>query len=99
MNNMSNTQTKVIKFHGTRVKNVILHYSESKRADPDKRVIEEFDASLSEEQSETINVQVVADYVTITFYKRESSNSIIRRELIPTHIVQRIWIHDLEYTS
>jgi hypothetical protein len=95
---MSNKHTKVIKFHGTKVKNVILHYSESQRANPDKRVIEEFDALLSEDQSETINVQVVADYVTITFYKRESSNSIIRRELIPTHIVQHIWIHDLEYT-
>src|SRR5918994_1278740 len=33
--------------------------------------------------------------VTITFYKKESSNSIIRRELIPTHSVQHIWVKDL----
>jgi hypothetical protein len=44
---------------------------------------------------ETLNVQIVSDYVTITFYKKESSNSIIRRELIPTHTVQRIWVEDL----
>jgi hypothetical protein len=42
-----------------------------------------------------LNIQIVSDYVTITFYKKESSNSIIRRELIPTHSVQHIWVKDL----
>jgi hypothetical protein len=40
-------------------------------------------------------VQVVADYVTITFYQNESSNILIRRELIPTHNIEHILIDDL----
>jgi hypothetical protein len=94
---MTNAQTKIIKFHGTGVKNIIVHYSTKQKTDPSaEEVIEEFDALKSQEQCETINIQVVADYITITFYREESSNSIIRRELIPTHAVQHIWVEDLE---
>ena len=45
---------------------------------------------------ETINVQVVADFVTITFYRKESENSIVRRELIPSHAIEHIWVKDLQ---
>ena len=34
--------------------------------------IEEFDALKNPEPCETINVQVVADFVTLTFYRKES---------------------------
>jgi hypothetical protein len=44
---------------------------------------------------ETINVQVVAEYVTITYYKDEASNVIINRELIPTHSIEHIMVSDL----
>jgi hypothetical protein len=95
---MRNPETKIIKFHGTQVENIIVHYSINQKTDPgtEQEVIEEFDALRSQEQCETINIQVVADYITITFYREESSNSIIRRELIPTHAVQHIWVEDLE---
>jgi hypothetical protein len=46
-------------------------------------------------RGDTVNTQIVADYITITFYREESSNSIIRRELIPTHLVQHIWVQDM----
>jgi hypothetical protein len=95
---MRNPETKIIKFHGTQVKNIIVHYSTKQKTEPaaEEEVIEEFDALKSQEQCETINIQVVADYITITFYREESSNSIIRRELIPTYAVQHIWVEDLE---
>jgi hypothetical protein len=94
---MRNPETKIIKFHGTQVKNIIVHYSTKQKTEPAaEEVIEEFDALKSQEQCETINIQVVADYITITFYREESSNSIIRRELIPTYAVQHIWVEDLE---
>jgi hypothetical protein len=38
----------------------------------------------------------VSDFVTITFYKNESDNIVIRRELIPTFIVEHIWVSDLQ---
>ena len=96
---MRNPETKIIKFHGTQVKNIIVHYSTKQKTEPaaeEEQVIEKFDALKSQEQYETMNIQVVADYITITFYREESSNSIIRRELIPTHAVQHIWVEDLE---
>jgi hypothetical protein len=38
----------------------------------------------------------VSEFVTITFYKNESENIIIRRELIPTFIVEHILVSDLQ---
>jgi hypothetical protein len=89
------TERKIIKFHGAEVNNVIILYSIRPYSKPVTVVIEEFDALKDPERCETINIQVVADFVTITFYKQESSNSIIRRELIPTHTVEHIWVNDL----
>lgn len=91
---MSN-ERKIIKFHGAEVNNVIILYSIRPYSKPVTVVIEEFDALKDPERCETINIQVVADFVTITFYKQESSNSIIRRELIPTQSVEHIWVNDL----
>jgi hypothetical protein len=90
---MSN-ERKIIKFHGAEVNNVVILYAIRPFSKPVTVVIEEFDALRDAELCETINIQVVADFVTITFYKQESSNSIIRRELIPTHNVEHIWIKD-----
>ncbi len=87
-------ERKIIKFHGAEVKNVIILYSIRPNSKPVTIVIEQFDALKNEEHCETINIQVVADFVAITFYKQESSNSILRRELIPTHSVEHIWIED-----
>jgi hypothetical protein len=89
------TEQKIIKFHGAEVNNVIILYSIKPYSKPVTVVIEEFDALKDPEHCETINIQVVADFVTITFYKQESSNSIIRRELIPTQAVEHIWVNDL----
>jgi hypothetical protein len=89
------TEQKIIKFHGAEVNNVIILYSIRPYSKPVTVVIEEFDALKDSERCETINIQIVADFVTITFYKQESSNSIIRRELIPTQTVEHIWVNDL----
>ena len=89
------TEQKIIKFHGAEVNNVIILYSIRPYSKPVTVVIEEFDALKDPERCETINIQVVADFVTITFYKQDSSNSIIRRELIPTQAVEHIWVNDL----
>ena len=62
-------------------------------------MIDEFDALKDAEPCETINVQVVADFVTIIFYRNENENSIIRRELIPSHAIQHIWVKDFAGTS
>ena len=86
---------KVVKFHGTEVANVTILYLTKSHSKPDKEILGEFDAKKNPERYETLNIQIVSDYVTITFYKKESSNSIIRRELIPTHSVQHIWVKDL----
>ena len=92
---MHESSEKLIKFHGTEVKNIIINFLRSQINNPSTTVIEEFNAIKSPENCETINVQVVADYVTITFYKNESSNILIRRELIPTHNIEHILIDDL----
>ena len=87
---------KTVKFHGLAVNNVIVSYYRREVSKPDTIKMEEFDASKDPKHCETVNIQVVSDFVTITFYKNESDNIIIRRELIPTFIVERIWISDLE---
>ena len=92
---MHENREKLIKFHGTEVKNIIINFSRIQINNPSTKVIEEFNAIKSSENCETINVQVVADYVTLTFYKNESSNILIRRELIPTHNIEHILIEDL----
>ena len=86
---------KVVKFHGTEVANVTILYAIRSRSKPNSAMLEEFDAAKNPEICETINIQIVSDYITITFYKEESRNSMIRRELIPTHTVQHIWVKDL----
>jgi len=87
---------KVVKFHGTEVANVTILYALRSRSKPNSAMLEELDAAKNPEICETINIQIVSDYITITFYKEESSNSMIRRELIPTHTVQHIWVKDLK---
>lgn len=85
-----------IKFHGIRVKNVIITHM---RRTSDSILVEKLDISTTKyernESIETINVQVVAEYVTITYYRDEAANVIINRELIPTHSVEHITVIDL----
>jgi hypothetical protein len=92
----NNDNEKIFKFHGSEVKNIIIRYAIKQYDKPDTAVIEEFDALKDAEPCETINVQVVADFVTITFYRNESENIIIHRELIPSHAIEHIWVKDLE---
>jgi hypothetical protein len=87
---------KTIKFHGLAVANVIVRYSKRELNKPDTIKIEEFDAAKDPQICETVNIQVVSDFVTITFYKKESDNIVIGRELIPTSVVEHIWISDLQ---
>ena len=86
---------KTVKFHGTEVANVTILYAVKPCSRGDTEILEEFDAAKNPEICETVNTQIVADYITIIFYREESSNSIIRRELIPTHLVQHIWVQDM----
>jgi hypothetical protein len=85
-----------IKFHGIRVKNVIITHM---RRTSDSILVEKLDISTTKyernESIETINVQVVAEYVTITYYRDEAANVIINRELIPTHSIEHIAVIDL----
>ena len=92
---MNENKKKVIKFHGTEVKNIIIHFLQSQNKNSDTNIIKEFNASSSSENCETINIQVVADFVTITFYQNENANIMVKRELIPTHVIGHIWIDDL----
>jgi len=87
---------KTIKFHGLEVDNVIVRYSQKEINNPDKIKIEAFDARKDPQSFETANIQVVSDFVTVTFYKKESDNIVIRRELIPTSSVEHIWVSDLQ---
>lgn len=86
---------KTIKFHGLEVDDVVVLYSQKAGNRPDSTV-EAFDAATDPQVCETINVQVVSEFVTITFYKNEKSNSIIKRELIPTYKVERISVKDMQ---
>jgi hypothetical protein len=85
-----------IKFHGVRVKNVVITHL---RRTSNASVIEKLDilaAKYGRNQSiETINIQVVAEYVTITYYQDEAANVIINRELIPTHSIEHILVSDI----
>jgi hypothetical protein len=96
-NNKGNIKDKkTIKFHGQEVENIVLLYLQKIRNEPDKTTIEEFDAIKDLQACDTINVQVVSEFVTITFYKDEKTNSIVHRELIPTNRVEHIWIRDMQ---
>ena len=86
---------RVIKFHGTEVKNIIIHFLQSQNKNSNTNIIKEFNALNSSETCETINIQVVADFVTITFYQNEKTNIMLKRELIPTHAIEHILIDDL----
>ena len=92
---MSDTK-KTVKFHGLEVDDVIVRYSQREVNKPAAIRIQEFDARKDPQICETVNIQVVSEFVTITFYKNESENIIIRRELIPTFIVEHIWVSDLQ---
>ena len=86
---------KVIKFHGNEVENVTILYSITPNIKPITTKMEEFDALKDPRQCKSINIQIVADFVTITFYKQESTNSIMSRELIPLHATEHLWVKDL----
>lgn len=92
---MDNVRTKTIKFHGSEVRNAIIHYLSKGTKKPHTEKLVEFNAARSEVSCEAINIQIVADFVTITFYKDERSNQMIRRELVPSQLIQYIWIEDL----
>ena len=87
-------KNKIVKFHGTKVYNVVIHYTKESYNKPRAVPIEKFDALKTRVQFETINIQVIADYIAITFYKEEASNTILQRELIPAHKVEHIWIKE-----
>ena len=85
-----------IKFHGVRVKNVVITHL---RRTSNTSTVEKLDILTAKyvrnQAIETINIQVVADYVTITYYKDEAANVIINRELIPTHSIEHIMVNDI----
>lgn len=91
-------EKKIVKFHGLEVDDVIVLYSQKTRSKPEA-TIEEFDAAKVPQICETINVQVVSEFVTVTFYKNEKANSIIKRELIPTYRVEHILVRDVPATT
>jgi hypothetical protein len=93
---MVNNNKKILKFHGSEVRNIIIHYAIRASDKTNIVLIKEFDALKDPELCETINVQVVADFVTITFYRNENENSILSRELIPSHAIEHIWVKDLQ---
>jgi hypothetical protein len=92
----SSTEEAIIKFHGMQVKNVIITHL---RRTSESSVIEKLDILAAQHEHdrnvETINIQVVADYVTVTYYRDEKANSTIERELIPTHSIEDILVKDL----
>jgi hypothetical protein len=90
-----NNAKRNIKFHGNRVENIVIRYVK-RSLNSNDGVIEEFDALKIDYTYETVNVQVVADYITITFYKNEKENLLLYRELIPTHRIEHVWIQDTD---
>jgi hypothetical protein len=77
---MVHNNKKIIKFHGSEVENIAIRFATRVHNMPNSFLIEEFDALKDPQLCETINVQEVADIVTITFYKDEQENSILSRE-------------------
>ncbi|AIC16724.1 hypothetical protein [Nitrososphaera viennensis] len=94
-NKNNKKKKKTIKFHGQEVEDVVVLYSHTVRDKPDTIAVEEFDAAKDPQVCETVNIQVVSEFVTITFYKDEEANSIVRRELIPAYRIEHIWVRDL----
>ena len=92
---MKNNNKKTIKFHGTEVKNIVIKFLQSQKNNPNVKVLEEFNGLNSNENSETINIQIVADFITISYYQNEVENKLFKRELIPTHTVDFIQVFDL----
>ena len=92
---MVHNNKKIIKFHGSEVENIVIRFATRVHNMPNGFLIEEFDALKDSQLCETLNVQVVADFVTITFYKDEKENSILTRELIPSHAIEHIWVKDV----
>jgi hypothetical protein len=92
----SSKKETIIKFHGTQVKNVIITHL---RRTSESSVTEKLDILMAQHERdryvETINIQVVADYVTVTYYKDEKANATIERELIPIHSIEHILVKDL----
>jgi hypothetical protein len=86
----------MVKFHGTAVYNVVIRYSQRECNNPEMLKVEDFDALKDPQICQTVNVQVVSDFVTISFYSNESQNELIRRELIPARVVEHIWVNDLQ---
>lgn len=93
MNQIMAKKNRMIKFHGQEVRDIIVRYMQTERGSP---IVVEFDTVQDPEECETINVQVVSEFVTITFYKDEKANSIIKRNLVPAHRVERIEVRDLQ---
>ena len=87
--------SKKIKFHGLEVENIVIRFATRVHNMPIAFLIEEFDALKDAQSCETLNVQVVADFATITYYRDEKENSVIRRELIPSHAIEHIWVNDM----
>jgi hypothetical protein len=85
-----------IKFHGVCVKNVVITHL---KRTSDASTVEKLDILASEYERkqaiDTINIQIVAEYVTVTYYKDEAANVIISRELIPTHSIEQIMVSDI----
>jgi hypothetical protein len=92
---MTDINKKIIKFHGSEVENIVIRYATRVHNMPNGFLIEEFNALKDPQLCETLNIQVVADFATVTFYRSEKENSIIRRELIPSHAIEHIWINDI----
>ena len=91
---MTDTNKK-IKFHGLDVENIIIRYATRVHNMPNGFLFEEFDALKDPQDCETLNVQVIADFATFTYYRNEKENSVIRRELLPSHAIEHIWVNDL----
>jgi hypothetical protein len=79
-----------------RVKNVVITHLRRTSNTSTMEKLDILTAKYERNQTiETINIQVVAEYVTITYYKNEAANVIINRELIPTHSIEHIMVNDI----
>lgn len=85
-----------IKFHGVRVKNVIITLIKRTSGNVKVQKLDISNVKYEPNQNvDVINIQVVAEYLTITYYKDEEANVIARRELIPTHSVEHVMVCDI----